>query len=67
MMNLWLKGQVNDTIKIKLGSADNEPILKLSGKIEERWYTDYYGEGPRTIIIDPYKATEGMLEIDFSL
>ena len=67
MMNLWVEGYVDDTILIKLGSNDNVPILKLSGKIKERWYTDYYGGGPRTIIIEPYKATKGELEIEFSL
>jgi len=67
MMNIWVTGHVNDTIIIKLHSNDNKPILKLSGKIKEWWYTDYYGEGPRTLIFDPYKATEGKLEIEFSL
>ena len=65
MMNIWVEGYTNDTILIKLHSKDNKPILKLSGEIKERWYTDYYGEGPRTIIFESYKATKGELEIKF--
>ncbi len=67
MMNIWVKGQVNDTILIRLNSLDSKPILKLSGKFDERWYTDYYGEGPKIIIFDPHKATQGYLEIKASL
>nr|WP_297788401.1 hypothetical protein [uncultured Allomuricauda sp.] len=67
MMNIWLKGEVNDTVLIRLNSLDSEPILKFSGKIDERWYTDYYGGGPVTIHFDPYKATDGNLEIKAQL
>ncbi|MBO0341962.1 MAG: hypothetical protein VX798_05875 [Bacteroidota bacterium] len=67
MMNIWVKGQVNDTILIRLNSLDSKPILKLSGKVDERWYTDYYGGGSKTIIFDPYKATKGSLEIKAQL
>ena len=67
MKNIWIEGYVNDTILIKLNSAKEEPILRLSGKISKRWYSDYYGEGTVKFIFDPYKATEGELEIEFSL
>lgn len=67
MMNIWVKGYANDTILIKLNSKDSKPILKLKGQINERWNTDYYGEGERILIFEPYKATEGKLEIDFEL
>lgn len=67
MMNIWIKGNVNDTILIKLHSKESQPILKLSGDIKERWYTDYYGGGKRTVIFEPYKATEGNLEIQVAL
>lgn len=67
MMNVWITGHVNDTIILKMHSDDNKPILKLSGNIKERWYTDYYGEGSRTLIFDPYKATKGELKIEFQL
>lgn len=67
MMNIWVKGYANDTILIKLNSNDSEPILKLKGEIDERWYTDYYGEGSRKIIFEPYKAKKGELEIEVKL
>ena len=67
MMNVWVEGYTNDTILIYLHSTDGKPILQLRGVIKERWYTDYYGEGERTFIFDPYEATEGELEIRFSL
>lgn len=67
MMNIWIKGYVNDTILIKLETLENRPILRLSGEINERWYTDYYGEGKRRIIFDPYKASNGTIEIKAKL
>ncbi|MDT0552370.1 hypothetical protein [Urechidicola vernalis] len=67
MMNVWVNGFTKDTILIKLGTDESLPILKLSGTISQRWYTDYYGGGNRTLIFDPYKATEGDLEIKFEL
>lgn len=67
MMNIWISGYVNDTIIIKLNSKDNKPIIKLSGDIKERWYTDYYGEGDQIIIFDPYLASKGKIEIKASL
>ena len=67
LMNIWVRGFVNDTILIKLHSKDSEPILKLKGEINERWYTDYYGEGERIVIFEPYKATNGELEIKVKL
>ena len=67
MMNIWVKGYANDTVLIKLNSKGNKPILKLVGEIDERWYTDYYGEADKTIIFEPYKATKGTIEIKASL
>lgn len=67
MMNIWIKGYVNDTILIKLHSKDSKPILKLKGEINERWNTDYYGEGERILIFEPYKANKGELEIKIEL
>lgn len=66
-MNIYVKGYSNDTILIKLNSKDSKPILRLKGQINERWFTDYYGEGERILIFEPYKATEGKLEINFGL
>lgn len=67
MMNIWVKGYVNDTVLVKLHSKDSEPILKLSGNIDMRWHMDYYGGRNKIIIFEPYKATEGNLELKCSL
>ena len=67
MMNIWIKGHTNDTILIKLNSKNSKPILKLSGEINERWYTDYYGEDKRIIIFEPYKSNQGKIEIKAKL
>jgi len=67
MMNIWIEGTVNDTILIKMNSADNQPILKLSGEIKERWYADYYGSQEQIIIFEPYRATKGDLKIKAKL
>ena len=67
MMNIWVKGYTNDTILIKLGSKESIPILKLVGKIDEHWYTDYYGEREVILIFEPYKADSGELEIKIKL
>lgn len=67
MINIWVKGEVNDTVLIKLHSAESEPILKLSGKIDKRWSSDYYGGSKRIIIFDPYKADKGSLKIKAEL
>lgn len=67
MMNIWVKGYVNDTVLVKLQKKDSEPILKLSGNIDVRWYTDYYGGMNQTVIFEPYKATKGNLELKMQL
>lgn len=67
MMNIWVKGYTNDTILIKLNTKNSKPILKLSGNIDKRWYTDYYGESEKIIIFEPYKATKGNIEIKTKL
>jgi len=67
MMNIWIKGYANDTIVIRLNSSDSEPIMKLKGKIDKRWFTDYYGGSSKIIIFEPYKATKGKLEIKVKL
>ena len=67
LMNIWVKGYVNDTILIWIDSKKSKPILKLSGQINERWQTDYYGEGKKTIFFEPYKASEGNIEIKAKL
>ena len=67
MMNIYVEGYTNDTILIKLRDWGSEPILRLSGEINERWYTDYYGEAPKTVIFDSYKATDGEVKVTIFL
>lgn len=76
MLNIKVKGFVNDTIIIKnttsgyYGKKSYNDIIgiRLTGKIDTIWKTDYYnGEGSRTFTFDPYKATEGELEIEIGL
>lgn len=67
MLNIKVKGHVNDTIKISYdlyGKSD----YYISGSIDTLLvYTDYYGEGPVNFYFDPYKATKGDLIIEFKL
>lgn len=67
MMNIWVKGYVNDTVLVKLHSKNSEPILKFSGHIDVRWHMDYYGGRNKIVIFEPYKATEGDLELKMQL
>ncbi|SHG75183.1 hypothetical protein SAMN05444483_12711 [Salegentibacter echinorum] len=65
MINIKVKGYVNDTIKIIQGPDLYD--INLSGDLDTIRKIEYYGEGPRTFIFDPYKATQGELEIEFQL
>lgn len=64
MANIKVKGYVNDTIKIIQGSGLFD--IYLFGELDTIRKIEYYGEGPRTFIIDPYKASEGKLEMEFN-
>lgn len=59
-----VKGFTNDTIKIK---HKNSFDIKLSGKIDTIIRNDYYGTSIKTPVFDPHKATEGELQIIYSL
>ncbi|MEP6260331.1 MAG: hypothetical protein ABJ092_02045 [Gillisia sp.] len=65
MVNIKVKGYVNDTIKIIQGPGLFD--IYLYGELDTIRKIEYYGEGPRTFIIDPYKGSEGKLEIEFNL
>ncbi len=59
-----VKGYVSDSVKMKRkGYYD----IILSGKIDTLINGDYYGTGEIIWIFDPYKATKGKLEIEYSL
>ena len=66
MFNLKIKGYVNDTILIKTKGIYNLN-MKLFGKIDTLWYSDYYGEGPMKFIFKPHKAREREIEIEITL
>lgn len=66
MFNLKIKGYVNDTIIIKTEGIYNLN-MKLFGKIDTLWYSDYYGEDPIKFIFKPHKATMGEIEIEIKL
>lgn len=59
-----VKGFSDDTIKIK---RDGYYDIKFSGEVDTLLNSDYYGTHDVICIFDPYKATEGELEIEYSL
>lgn len=67
MLKVRIKGFCNDTIRFNNNQYGNSSYF-LMGKIDTLLIqTDYYGEKPVTFIFDPYKATEGNLEIEMKL
>lgn len=66
LLNLRIKGLVNDTIKVKTEGVFNLELI-LSGALDTVVVSDYYGEGPIKCIFDPYKASEGYLIIEIDL
>lgn len=59
-----VKGHVSDSVKIKRkGYYD----IILFGKIDTLINGDYYGTEEIIWIFDPYNATKGKLEIEYSL
>ena len=59
-----IKGNVNDTIQFRReGYFD----INLFGEIDTLINGDYYGTEDIIWIFDPYKATEGELEIEYGL
>jgi hypothetical protein len=67
MLSIKVKGYTNDTIRLNYNLYGGTDFY-LSGKLDTLLVqTDYYGEGPITLIFDPYIATEGKLEIEFNL
>lgn len=67
MLKINVKGNVNDTIRIHYDLYGNSNFF-LVGKIDTLLVqTDYYGEGKVKILFDPYRATEGEVEIKAQL
>lgn len=67
MLKINVKGHTNDTIRINYNLYGDTNFF-LIGEVDTLLVqTDYYGEGPVTLLFDPYKATEGEIVIDFNL
>lgn len=67
MLKINVKGYTNDTIRINY-NLYGDTNFYLTGELDTLLVqTDYYGEGPVTLLFDPFKATEGKLVIDFNL
>ena len=67
MLKIRVKGFINDTTRLNYNLYGGTDFF-LKGKIDTLLVqTDYYGEGPVKFIFDPYKATDGELEIEIKL
>ena len=67
MLNLRVKGYCNDTVRLNYNLYGNTNHY-IIGKVDTLLIqTDYYGETPVKFIFDPYRATEGELEIKVNL
>ncbi|WP_298248420.1 hypothetical protein [uncultured Christiangramia sp.] len=65
-----IKGHSNDSIRLNISSDNNEDEkfdYYFIGDFEEEIRIDYYGESKKYIMLDPYKATDGKLELDYQL
>lgn len=67
MLNIKFEGYVNDTIMMKWGYEKPMSEIILTGRLDTLIQTDYYGEGPRTFMFDPYRVTDGNLIIKINL
>ena len=65
-----IKGHSNDSIRLNISSDKNEDRkfdYYFIGDFEEEIRIDYFGESKKYIKLDPYKATDGKLELDYQL
>ena len=65
-----IKGYSNDSIRLNISSDKNEDEkfdYYFIGYFEKEIRMDYYGESKKYIKLDPYKATDGKLELDYQL
>jgi len=60
-----IKGEVDDTVKIK--REEFYYYLILPGKVDTLLNWDYYGTETVIWTFDPYRAKKGKLEIEYSL
>jgi hypothetical protein len=63
-----IKGTSNDTIRITASKPeDSSYYYYLNGDFEKEIIMDYYGGSNQYITFDPYKATEGKVELTYRL
>lgn len=63
-----VRGYVNDSIRIIPGQeGDGTYSFYYKGNIDEELRMDYYGTFTQHFTFDPYKATEGELNIEYKL
>jgi hypothetical protein len=62
-----VNGFSNDTILIKRFLTNSIYNIKLFGKIDTIVSSDYYGKNKIIYIFNPYLATKGKLNIEYSL
>ncbi|WPY97655.1 hypothetical protein [Christiangramia sp. OXR-203] len=65
-----IKGNSNDSIRLNISSdktEDEKFDYYFIGDFEKEIRMDYYGESKKYIKLDPYKATDGKLELDYQL
>jgi len=59
----WIIGEVNDTIKVSFHGSEKYYF----GKFQYDFFTDYYGMIDVEFKIDPYKATDGKIEVKYGI
>lgn len=65
-----IKGNSNDTIRLNISSTKSQDLNRnyyFTGDFEEEIRLDYYGGSNKYITLDPYKATEGKVELIYQL
>ena len=63
-----ISGYANDSIRLKPGKAEDQYFwLYFKDSINFQRSIDYYGQFTTYITLDPYKATEGELKIEYRL
>lgn len=65
-----IEGHSNDSIRFNISSSnsqDPDHSYYFIGDFEKEIQMDYYGGGNKYITFDPYKATEGKVELTYRL
>ena len=65
---IHITGYANDSIRIKPGIEEDEfYYFYFKDSINEELRMDYYGHQTKYLLFDPYKASDGELEITYKL